>query len=394
MKFSVLLPTRDRLELLRKAVETVRMQDYTDWEIVVADNASRDDVATYVRGLDDARVKFTRSEAPLQVTENWNRALELAQGDYVVMLGDDDGLLPGYFRENAGAIERFGWPELVYVQGVQFAYAGVIPGKPRSFVQVPNCEFIRGETEPFALAHDRAVRLVADSARFRVAFAYNMQHALVSRALVERMRRACGPFFQSPYPDYYATNAALLAAGSILVQPLPLVVVGISPKSFGFYYFNDREEQGVEFLGNRTERASDASLQGTILPGSDMNTSWLLAMDALQRNWGGALGIEVVRWRYRFLQFRHAYLRLRLGPFLEFVRTHGKRWEAALWSILAVALRLLPAGRGALLDAIHCAYPRARIFRRDVQAEDIVAFARQFDARAFHVEYLRAQGRA
>ena len=49
MKFSVLLPTRNRLEYLRYAVETVRRQDYADWEIIVSDNCSEDDIVCAYR---------------------------------------------------------------------------------------------------------------------------------------------------------------------------------------------------------------------------------------------------------------------------------------------------------------------------------------------------------
>lgn len=55
MKFSVLLPTRNRLTFLRYAIESVRRQPETDWEIIVSDNASEEDIAGYVLGIGDAR---------------------------------------------------------------------------------------------------------------------------------------------------------------------------------------------------------------------------------------------------------------------------------------------------------------------------------------------------
>jgi glycosyltransferase involved in cell wall biosynthesis len=42
MKFSVLLPTRNRLNLLSYAIETVIRQDYSDWEIIISDNCSEE----------------------------------------------------------------------------------------------------------------------------------------------------------------------------------------------------------------------------------------------------------------------------------------------------------------------------------------------------------------
>ena len=98
MKVSVLIPTRERLQYLRFAVESVRRQSSPDWEIVIADNASTEDIAGYVASLDDPRIVFVRSDEPLPVTANWNAAIDASSGDMVIMLGDDDALLPGYLE--------------------------------------------------------------------------------------------------------------------------------------------------------------------------------------------------------------------------------------------------------------------------------------------------------
>jgi glycosyltransferase involved in cell wall biosynthesis len=79
--FSILLPTRDRLELLRNAVETVRLQNYDNWEIIISDNASSQDITGYVKKLGDQRVRYIRSKMILPVTENWNRAHDYSNGE-------------------------------------------------------------------------------------------------------------------------------------------------------------------------------------------------------------------------------------------------------------------------------------------------------------------------
>src|SRR6266487_1510099 len=95
MKFSILLPTHDRIEYLRYAVESVLRQDWSDWELVVSDNCSTGDIKQYLDSLSDARIKYYRSDTFLSVTDNWNRSLYCSSGEYVIMLGDDDCLLQG-----------------------------------------------------------------------------------------------------------------------------------------------------------------------------------------------------------------------------------------------------------------------------------------------------------
>ena len=115
MKFSVPLPTRDRLKYLGYAVETVRRQDYDDWELIVSDNFSTEDIRGHVEGLNDSRIKYYRTDQFVPVTENWNSALERSTVESVVMLGDDDGLLPSYFTNAKRHIEAFQSPDLLHI---------------------------------------------------------------------------------------------------------------------------------------------------------------------------------------------------------------------------------------------------------------------------------------
>jgi hypothetical protein len=377
VKFSVLLPTRNRLELLRYAVATVQKQDYADWEIIVSDNASDEDVVGFVRGLADPRVKVFRSERFVPVTENWNLALSHSSGDYVLMLGDDDCVLKGYFSRSRELLAQFDAPELVCTDAFQYAYPGVIPWHPEGFMQLAGNRLFEAGAAPYLLGRSRALALVRDSMRFRVAFGYNMQHYLVSRRLVEAMAPA-GPFFQSPYPDYYAANAMLLAARRVLVVPRPMVTIGISPKSFGYYYFNRREAEGTEFLNNRDLGAIPAETAARILPGSDMNTAWLAAMLAVERNFGAAAPFPVSLRRYRTLQIL-ATARTRGAAGLLALRARLEPSELALMLALLAPLalaRILPARveramHGALLR-VFGAYPGRPQRRKTVPYRNIL----------------------
>lgn len=302
MKFSVLLPTRNRLDLLSYAIETVRRQDYSDWEIVVSDNFSEENIGEYVSSLNETRIKYFRTEQFIPVTENWNNALDKSDGDYVIMLGDDDCLMQGYFSTLSKVIEEYGEPELIYTSAYLYAYPGVMPGFPDGFLRsYSDAKMFNSSHDPFWLKRPYSLNLARDSANFRMRFDYNMQFSLVSRKLICDMEKY-GPFYQSPYPDYYASNAMMLRAERILIVPLPLVTIGISPKSFGFYYYNNSESKGNEFLKNLPNPDMANRLQQVMLPGTDMNTSWLLSMETLANNFGTESDIRVNYGRYRFLQ--------------------------------------------------------------------------------------------
>lgn len=313
MKFSVLLPTRNRLELLSHAIETVRRQDYGNWEVIVSDNFSEEDVAGYIKSLGDSRIKYFRTDRFVPVTDNWNNAIDKSDGDYIIMLGDDDCLMKGYFSTLSRLIEKFDAPDFIYTSAFLYAYPGVMPGVPDGFLHTYSSRKIfQSSSEPFWLERNKAMEFAYDSLNFRVTFDYNMQFSLVSRKLIEKMKQY-GQFYQSPYPDYYASNAMMLKAERILVVPQPLVTIGISPKSFGFYYFNDAESDGNEFLNNIPDRNMVNRLHEVILPGIAMNTSWLISMETLAVNFAGELDIKVNYARYRLIQILAVYEGLLTG---------------------------------------------------------------------------------
>ncbi len=315
MKFSVLLPTRNRLDLLSYAIETVRRQDYSDWEIIVSDNFSEEDIAGYVRSLDDSRIKYYRTDQFVPVTDNWNNALAKSDGDYVIMLGDDDCLMKGYFSTLKRMIEEYNVPDLLYTSAFLYAYPDVIPGSPDGFLRsYGHSGIFRSSHKPFWLEKSESIALVNHSINFRIHFNYNIQFSLVSRKLIQEMGRY-GSFYQSPYPDYYASNAMMLIAERILIVPQPLVTIGISPKSFGFYYFNDLESKGNEYLKNIPDPDIALRLQQVILPGTDMNTSWLLSMETLAQNFAEKENLKINYDRYRLLQICAVYVGLMLGKY-------------------------------------------------------------------------------
>ncbi|MEY2516190.1 MAG: hypothetical protein QOJ89_3548 [bacterium] len=304
---SILLPTRNRVEYLRYAIQTVLRQDDGDWELVVSDNHSEEDVAGHVRSLGDERIRYVRTASFVPVTDNWNNALEHSRGRHVVMLGDDDGLMPGYVGAIRDLAARFADPDVIYQSAWLFSYPGVDPREPEGFLQAHGyAKFLRGADEPFVLDRASARKMVEHAMHFRLRYGFNMQFSTVSRRLVEELAPQ-GPFFQSAFPDYYATNVAFLTARRIAVTPQPLVMIGVTPKSYGFFHLNDQEQAGKAFLEAPGGERRDRGLRLADMPGTNINTGWLSALEAIWERYGALVPARPDRQRFRVLQAVHVY---------------------------------------------------------------------------------------
>jgi len=341
---SVLLPTRNRLEFLELAIQTVLRQDDGDWELIVSDNDSEQDIAGHVAALGDERITYVRTAEFVPVTENWNNALRHATGRYVVMLGDDDGLMPGYVARLRELATRFGEPDVVYGGAYLYAYPDVMPDDPEGYLQPYGyARFLRGRTEPFVLDPQVRRRCDAQAMRFRATYGFNMQFSTVSMRLVEELAPR-GPFFQSAFPDYYATNVAFLTAREVVVEPRPLVVIGVTPKSYGFFHAHAQEEAGKAFLGAVTDESARGRLEAAMLPGSNINAGWLSAVESIWARYRDLAPAEPDHRRFRLLQATHAYegcyLDGTVAPEqLAALEEHLKPWERLLGRSLARVAR-------------------------------------------------------
>lgn len=93
---SCIIPTRNRAELIKRAVNSVLNQTYRNLEIIIVDNDSTDDtphvISTYLE--QDSRIRTLQSSSTNTAAATRNLGLEIARGKYVAFLDDDDEWLP------------------------------------------------------------------------------------------------------------------------------------------------------------------------------------------------------------------------------------------------------------------------------------------------------------
>lgn len=97
MKLSVLMPSFNSGAFIRQAVESVRVQQAADWELIAQDAGSTDGTLAIIESFADPRVRVF-SEPDRGQSHALNLALAKATGDWAVWLNADDLLRPDAFR--------------------------------------------------------------------------------------------------------------------------------------------------------------------------------------------------------------------------------------------------------------------------------------------------------
>jgi glycosyltransferase involved in cell wall biosynthesis len=87
--FSVIIPTYNRLNTLPKTMDTVLAQTFTDFEVIIADDGSTDETASWVNAVNDKRVHYFVQQNK-GVCAARNLGASIAKGEYLVFLDSDD----------------------------------------------------------------------------------------------------------------------------------------------------------------------------------------------------------------------------------------------------------------------------------------------------------------
>lgn len=109
MKFSITIPAYKR-QFIKECIDSCLAQTYTDFELIIVNDHSPEDLNSIVNQYDDTRIRYYVNEkncGAIDVVDNWNKCLDYATGDYIICMGDDDRLLPCCLEEYGKLIEKY-----------------------------------------------------------------------------------------------------------------------------------------------------------------------------------------------------------------------------------------------------------------------------------------------
>lgn len=99
-RLSIGVPVYNGQDYLRFALDSIVRQDYTDFELIISDNASTDATEEICRGYatKDGRIRYCRNATNIGASGNYNRVFELARGEFFKWAAHDDVHLQGCLR--------------------------------------------------------------------------------------------------------------------------------------------------------------------------------------------------------------------------------------------------------------------------------------------------------
>jgi glycosyltransferase involved in cell wall biosynthesis len=98
-KVSVILPTYNRSDFILDSILSVLEQSFGNFEIIVVDDGSDDNTESVVNSIDDDRVRYIKNEQNIGIVRSLNRGIDLAEGEYIARIDDQDKWIDEYKLE-------------------------------------------------------------------------------------------------------------------------------------------------------------------------------------------------------------------------------------------------------------------------------------------------------
>lgn len=90
---SICIPTYNYAEFIGEALDSILMQDFQDYEVIIVDDCSTDDTLSILAdhaAMSDSRFRLVTNTTNMGMVENWNHCMRLAQGEFIKFLFADD----------------------------------------------------------------------------------------------------------------------------------------------------------------------------------------------------------------------------------------------------------------------------------------------------------------
>lgn len=238
MKFSVCIPAYNRAKHLAPLLDSIVAQGYTDYEIVICEDVSRERplIAQIVRDfqqqLPAVSIRYHENEVNLGYDGNIRRLVELSAGDYCFFMGNDDFMRPDALQTVAATLARH--PEAGVVIKAYEWFVG-----DRGNVQ----QVIRYVTEETSIASGEAA-IVAAFRRVGVISGFVIRRADAAAA-------ATTQFDGSLYYQMYITGSVLARRDVVFIPEVLVSCRGDEPPEFG----SSAAEKGKYVPGKYTPEA-------------------------------------------------------------------------------------------------------------------------------------------
>lgn len=231
---SVLIATKNRQKYCLNAVESILSLPDTNMEVVVQDNSDdRNLEALLEKFSSDKRLVYQYTPPPFSSIANFNAALDLASGEYVCLIGDDDGINPEIFTATQWAKDN-DVDALVGNIAANYRWEGT--GAPDTmFTKMTGgtltIEEFNGKAKEINIEQSLDL-LMANGCTNYLEFPFpKLYHGIVRKSCLDKIKEDTGAFIKGLSPDMYSAISLSCYVNKLIHIDYPLTLPGVCGQS-------------------------------------------------------------------------------------------------------------------------------------------------------------------
>lgn len=270
---SVAIPAWRGNIYIDSAIRSVLGQPLDSMELVVSVHESDHETLVHCQKFTDPRLRVVHPPRTMGMAEHYEWCLEQMNGDWVTILGQDDGLMPHFSESVLDLLREFPDCEAFSFRRGYFFWPGCegVYGNRGAEVRL-------GETVRL-ISSEKAIRHCLMGTREHYDFPQIYTNGLVRRSVVDAIRvESGGRFYHEMTPDVYSGFAVALYLGAFLEVDYPVFWTGTSPGSTGFSLSLDQGSHQTtvskEIVDHHLRTARQAGLSTSDVVGPEL---WLRA---------------------------------------------------------------------------------------------------------------------
>lgn len=235
-KFTIIVPTRERADTLYWCLKTLVAQDYENLEILVSDNFSQDNTKEVVDSFDDKRIRYINTGKRVEMSLNWEFALNHVTEGYVCFLGDDDGFVIGALDKINEILNYYPYQSAITWNKINYMWG--------SYSLASSANALCFNYKPEVFLYDMAYRL---SSFLSGKIPYDKLITIYESGFVDvtvlHKNKLNGRFFNASSPDIYANVYLSHKIKTYIFAEVPFSFMGVSGHSTGASSFVDKEKK-------------------------------------------------------------------------------------------------------------------------------------------------------
>lgn len=228
---SIIIPTKNRQEYAIKAVEQILQINDNRLQIVIQDNSDTQILSEMLAAFnEDDHIIYNYTEGIISFVDNFSLAVSLSDGEYICIIGDDDGVVPQI-------VDVVDWAKKNSIDAIKPAL--------NAMYYWPNSESVKNESDDGNMIihkitcksriinpHKEIVKLLHNGCQKYLSLSLvKLYHGIVKKEMLDNIREVTGKYFGGLSPDIYIAVALSLTVDKLIEIDFPLTISGVCNKS-------------------------------------------------------------------------------------------------------------------------------------------------------------------